>query len=139
NILFDDEGRAFLVDFGAAIHRDATPGLTASAMVLGTPGYMAPEQARGEPTTAASDLFSLGATLAFAATGEGPFGTADPRALMLRAAAGKTARLPRGLPADLRELIEATTAADPQDRPTAAEARGGTAGTRLRPAAPPTR
>ncbi|MBX3286684.1 MAG: serine/threonine protein kinase, partial [Actinobacteria bacterium] len=90
NVLFDADGNALLADFGAAIHRDATPGLTASEVVVGTPGFMSPEQARGETATAASDVFSLGATLAFAATGQGPFGTAEPRVLMLRAAAGRT-------------------------------------------------
>jgi len=133
NVLFDADGRAYLVDFGAATHRDATPGLTATEMVVGTPGFMAPEQARGEPATAASDVFSLGATLAFAATGQGPFGTADPRVLMLRAASGRTEKLPRELNPDLRRRLDAMLAADPLRRPTAAEARGGTAGTSPRP------
>lgn len=134
NILFDHDGRAHLVDFGAAIHRDATPGLTVTAMVMGTPGFMAPEQARGEPATAASDIFSLGATLFFAATGHGPFGTADPRVLMLRAAADQIAKPPRDLPADLRHFLEELLDPDPTRRPTAAHARGGTDGTRVRPA-----
>jgi hypothetical protein len=128
NVLFDGEGRAAISDFGVAIHRDATPGLTATETVVGTPGFMAPEQARGEAATAASDVFSLGATILFAATGEGPYGTADPRLLLLRAAAGHTATAPDTLPPALRRRIDAMLAADPADRPTAAEARGGTAG-----------
>ncbi|HEX2575166.1 MAG TPA: serine/threonine-protein kinase, partial [Aquihabitans sp.] len=132
NVLFDADGRASLGDFGAAVHRDATPGLTASEMVVGTPGFMSPEQARGEPATAASDVFSLGATLAFAATGEGPFGTADPRVLMLRAAAGRTEKLPRTLSPDLRRRIDAMLERDPARRPTAAAARGGPEGTDAR-------
>ncbi|MCB0976401.1 MAG: serine/threonine protein kinase [Acidimicrobiales bacterium] len=140
NVLFDDGGEAYLVDFGAAVHRDATPGLTATEMVIGTPGFMSPEQARGEPATAASDVFSLGATLAFAATGSGPFGSADPRVLMLRAAAGTTEKLPRTLGVELRRSIESMLAADPARRPTAAEAKGGTDGTRpLRTVAGPRR
>ena len=110
NVLFDADGNAALADFGAAIHRDATPGLTATEMVMGTPGFMSPEQARGDTATAASDVFSLGATLAFAATGEGPFGTSDPRVLMLRAASGRTERLPRTVSPDLRRRIEAMMA-----------------------------
>ena len=86
-------------------------------MVVGTPGFMSPEQARGEPATAASDVFSLGATLAFAATGSGPFGTADPRVLMLRAAAGRVERLPRSVPA----------AAAPTDRADAEQEPGAPA------------
>lgn len=132
NVLFDADGKPALADFGAAIHRDATPGLTASEMVVGTPGFMSPEQARGEPATPASDVFSLGATLSFAATGEGPFGTADPRVLMLRAAAGKTEKLPRSYNPDLRRRLEAMLDKDPNRRPTAAAARGGTEGTHPR-------
>lgn len=135
NILFDAEGNAALADLGAAIHHDATPGLTASEMVVGTPGFMSPEQARGEPATPASDMFSLGATLAYAATGHGPFGTADPRVLMLRAAAGRTERLPRSLPVDLRRALEPMLDRDPDRRPTAAAALGGPEGTRQRTAA----
>ncbi|CAN5683256.1 hypothetical protein BH10ACT1_BH10ACT1_01490 [soil metagenome] len=135
NVLFDADGNALLADFGAATNRDATPGLTASEMVVGTPGFMSPEQARGDTATAASDVFALGATLAFAATGEGPFGTADPRVLMLRAAAGRTEKLPRTLPPELRRRLDAMLDKDPERRPTAAAARGGTEGTQPRTAA----
>ncbi len=129
NVLFDADGRAALADFGVAIHRDATPGLTATEVVVGTPGFMSPEQARGEAATAASDVFSLGATLAYAATGVGPFGTSDPRVLLLRAASGRVEKLPRTLPPDLRTLLTAMLDKDPERRPTAAAARGGPSGT----------
>ncbi|MGI8756640.1 MAG: serine/threonine-protein kinase [Acidimicrobiales bacterium] len=132
NVLFDADGDAALADFGAAMHRDATSGLTASEMVIGTPGFMAPEQARGETATTASDVFSLAATVAYAATGSGPFGTADPQVLMLRAAAGRTEKLPRTLPLDLRRQLAAMLDRDPMARPTAAEVRGGPAGTQPR-------
>jgi len=132
NVLFDAGGDPHLADFGVAVHRDATPGLTATEMVVGTPGFMSPEQARGEEATAASDVFCLGATLLFAATGEGPFGAGDPRLLLLRAAAGRTEKVPKTLPPDLRRRIEAMLAKDPAARPSAAEARGGTQGTHPR-------
>jgi hypothetical protein len=131
NVLFDADGQAHLVDFGVASARDHTVGLTASEMVVGTPGFMAPEQARGEAATAAADVFSLGATLAFAATGSGPFGPvhADPRVLMWRAATGKMERLPRTLPAELRNRLAPMLERDPGRRPSAARVRGGPEGT----------
>lgn len=132
NVLFDAAGDAALADFGAAMHRDATSGLTASEMVIGTPGFMAPEQARGETATTASDVFSLAATIAYAATGSGPFGTADPQVLMLRAASGRTEKLPKTLPSDLRRRLAAMLDRDPAARPSAAEVRGGPAGTQPR-------
>lgn len=132
NVLFDAAGDPHLADFGVAVHRDATPGLTATEMVVGTPGFMSPEQARGEEATAASDVFSLGATLLFAATGEGPFGVGDPKLLLLRAAAGRTEKVPKTLPPELRRRIEAMLAKDPSARPSAAAARGGTDGTHPR-------
>ena len=129
NVLFDLDGNPALADFGSAVHRDITAGLTASEMVVGTPGFMAPEQARGDEVTSAADVFSLGATLQFAATGEGPFGTGDPRVLMLRAAAGRTEKLPRHLPLELRRWLSAMTDPDPARRPTAAASVSGPAGT----------
>jgi hypothetical protein len=132
NVLFDADGDPHLADFGVAVHRDATPGLTATEMVVGTPGFMSPEQARGEEATPASDVFCLGATLLYAATGAGPFGAGDPRVLLLRAAAGRTEKVPKTLPADLRRRIEAMLAKDPATRPSASEARGGTDGTHPR-------
>ncbi|MCB1038333.1 MAG: serine/threonine protein kinase [Acidimicrobiales bacterium] len=135
NVLFAADGTPALADFGVAVHRDATPGLTATEMVVGTPGFMAPEQARGDEVTAASDVFSLGATLQFAATGSGPWGHGDPRVLMLRAVSGRAERLPRDLPDPLRRQLATMLARDPADRPTAAALRGGPAGTLVRPGA----
>jgi len=128
NVLFGADGEPHLVDFGVAVSRDVTMGLTATAMVLGTPGFMAPEQAQGHAATAASDVFSLGATLAYAATGVGPFGVADPRVLMWRAATGRIEKVPRTLPPDLRRRLQPLLERNPAARPTAAAARGGTSG-----------
>jgi hypothetical protein len=129
NVLFADDGRPLLADFGVARSRDTTPGLTGTDLVVGTPGFMAPEQARGEDAGPPSDVFGAGATLVFAATGHTPFGAGDPRVLMYRAAQGKVERLPRSLPADLRRRIEPLLDPRPERRPSAAEARGGPAGT----------
>jgi eukaryotic-like serine/threonine-protein kinase len=72
NILITPYGAAVLTDFGiAAVSGD--PALTQTGVVLGTPGYLAPERARGDPATEAADLWSLGATLYAAVAGRGPY------------------------------------------------------------------
>ena len=128
NILFDERGEPCLADFGVAQTWDQTHGLTMTGMVVGTPGFMAPEQARGEQVLPASDVFSLGATLLFAATGEGPFGAGDPGLLMVRAASNKVEKVPRTLPMSLRRLLSDALATKPERRPTAAEVVGSPQG-----------
>jgi hypothetical protein len=134
NILFDDAGAPALADFGIAVTRQFTPGLTATGLVMGTPGFLAPEQARGEPATPASDVFALGATLLFALTGEGPFGEGDPGTLMARTARGHVAPLPKTIPSALRTPLERMLDPRPGRRPTAAAALGGPSGTRVQAA-----
>jgi len=131
NVLFDVDGKPYLADFGVASLRNATSGLTITGTVLGTPEFMAPEQARGETAAPASDVFSLAATLAFAATGTPPFGRGDPRVLVQRAAKGRVAPLPSTLAPDLRRLLNPMLDRRADKRPTAAEAIGGPAGTRV--------
>jgi hypothetical protein len=128
NVLFDQAGNAYLTDFGVATMRDATSGLTATEVVVGTPEFMAPEQARGERATPASDVFSLGATLRYAATGTPPYGRGDGRVILNRAAEGKLERLPVDLPRDLRDRLGPMLDKRPDRRPTAAAAAGGSAG-----------
>jgi hypothetical protein len=128
NILFDERGEPCLADFGVAQTWDQTHGLTMTGMVVGTPGFMAPEQARGEQVLPASDVFSLGATLLFAATGEGPFGPGDPALLMVRAASNKVDKVPRTLPVSLRRLLSDTLDTRPERRPTAAAVVGSPQG-----------
>ncbi|OON81141.1 hypothetical protein B1H18_09555 [Streptomyces tsukubensis] len=70
----DPFGRVLLTDYGISLRPGSgDPRLTAAADLIGTPGYMAPERARGAAPSPAADLFSLGATLYFAAEGVGPF------------------------------------------------------------------
>jgi hypothetical protein len=128
NILFDERGEPCLADFGVAQTWDQTHGLTVSGMVVGTPGFMAPEQARGEQALPASDVFSLGATLLFAATGDGPFGAGDPALLMVKAAGNKVEKVPKELPTSLRRLLSDTLQARPERRPTAAAVVGSPQG-----------
>ena len=87
-------------------------------MVVGSPGFMSPEQAEGNPVGPASDVFSLGAVLVFAASGEGPFGTGTPGAQLYRVIHA-TPRLDQ-LPGQLRPLVERCLAKDPAHRLTAA-------------------
>ncbi len=131
NVLFDEHGVPHLADFGVASSRDDTGGLTAIGTVVGTPGFMAPEQARGEGARQAADVFALGATLLFAATGVGPYGKGAPELLMVRAADGKVQPIPRSLPAPLRERLQAMLDPRPERRPSAAALVGGPAGTQV--------
>jgi hypothetical protein len=132
NVLFDSHEVPHLADFGVASSRDDTAGLTMVGTVVGTPGFMAPEQARGEGAGQASDVFALGATLLFAATGEGPYGRGAADLLMVRAAQGKVRPIPRSLPAPLRRRLEAMLDPRPERRPSAAAVVGGPAGTEVR-------
>jgi hypothetical protein len=107
-----------VIDFGISQAAEATP-LGRAGLVVGTPSYMAPEQATGNEVGPPSDVFSLGAVLAFAATGRKPFGAGPPSAVLERVIGG-TADL-KGAPAEVRPLIERCLAKDPGLRPTTAE------------------
>jgi eukaryotic-like serine/threonine-protein kinase len=89
----DDGGSAKLVDFGIAAIAD-TPGITATGFALGSPSFVSPERAEGKPATAASDVFSLGATLYFAIEGVGPF-ERDSSMATLAAITSKPPRAPK--------------------------------------------
>jgi serine/threonine protein kinase len=137
NVLFDRFGQPALSDFGVAVARHFTVGLTVAGTVMGTPGFLSPEQARGEPATQASDVFCLGATLAYALTGQGPFGIGDPLTLVARAARGRVSPLPSTVPRGLRRPLTAMLDPRPERRPTAAAALGGLAGTNVNQPLPP--
>ncbi len=113
---------ARFVDFGLATFRDA-PVLPADAF-RGTPRFVAPEVARGEIATQASDLFSLGLTLLFAASGEPPRAADTFPALLMEA--GETSvqpyaeRVSAPLPALLQDVLMALVADDPNHRPRSA-------------------
>lgn len=77
NILFDAHGNAVVADFGIARAVSGYPGQTGTNMVVGTPQYFAPEQARAKPLDGRADLYSLGVTLYRAAAGALPFNGDD--------------------------------------------------------------
>ena len=77
NVLLADDGPR-LIDFGISRSVEAS-ALTQTGMVVGSPGFMSPEQAQGHEVGPPSGIFSLGAVLTFAATGQGPFGQGSTR------------------------------------------------------------
>jgi len=108
NVLFGSQDEPLLADFGLARAMLDTEALTQSGAFLGTPGYMSPEQARGdrEAQGAATDVYGLGATLYFALTGEPPLSGGSLPELLLNTERVKPARpsrlnpaVPRGLDA----------------------------------------
>lgn len=132
NVLFDERSRPHLADFGVATARDVTAGLTGDGHAIGTPGFLAPEQARGESTWSAADVFSLGATLRWALTGTGPYGDGPRDVTLWRAAKGKVDPCPATVPAPLRRRIDSMLDGRPEKRPTAAALAGGPDGTEER-------
>ena len=116
NVLLAEDGGAKLTDFGIShVLGDVT--LTATGMVTGTPAYLAPEVARGQPASFASDVFSLGSTLYTATEGSPPFGQDDnAMAVLHRVASGQLHSPQRSGP--LTPLLLRMLNADPQARPT---------------------
>ncbi|TWD80985.1 serine/threonine protein kinase [Kribbella amoyensis] len=114
NILLTDNGPR-VIDFGIARALEDV-SLTATGNIIGTPGYLSPEQITGGTVGPASDLFSLGAVLAFAATGRGPFGTGPVGALVHRVV-HEQPTIP-ALPDGLEDLTRRCLTIRPDARPT---------------------
>ncbi len=146
NVLFDDEGRAKLADFGIARMAAGEGTLTEAGTVLGTAAYISPEQAAGLPATPASDVYSFGVLLFRMLTGRLPFESSDPVALVLQhrdEPPPPVAALRPDAPADLAALTDASLQKDPAARPAdggalleALTTAGDTAATRVLPAVP---
>jgi serine/threonine protein kinase len=117
NVLIAADGRAVLTDFGIATFAE-DPGITQAGMVVGTPGFTAPERVRGGSATPASDLWSLGATLYAAVEGRGPFERPGGSMAIIAGVAGEEApRAPSAGP--LAPVIDALLDRDPARRPDA--------------------
>ncbi|MYX15298.1 protein kinase [Streptomyces sp. SID8374] len=123
NVLLTIDGPR-VIDFGIAraLESLADGDLTRTGAMIGSPGFMAPEQVRGERVTPACDVFCLGSVLAYAATGRLPFGAAESggvHALMFRI----TQEDPdlTGVPAELAEVVRDCLAKDPAARPSTDE------------------
>ena len=117
NVLLSQDGPR-VIDFGISRAAEVV-SVTGAGLVVGSPGFMSPEQATGEEIGPPSDIFSLAAVLTFAATGGGPFGQGSRPELAYRLvySAPSLGRLP----AELRPLVERCLAKDPRERPTADE------------------
>jgi serine/threonine protein kinase len=141
-------GRVKLLDFGLAKPAGDEPSLTGVGTLVGTPQYMAPEQARGNPVDHRADLFALGCVLYELATGRPPF-VGPTTVAVLTAVTTDTpppvAQLNPRTPAGLAQLIEQLMAKDPAARPASAEAvierlaaiEAGLPAAAARPATPP--
>ncbi|HEY0933414.1 MAG TPA: serine/threonine-protein kinase [Trebonia sp.] len=113
NVLIAADGPR-VIDFGIARAMDGG-GLTASRVILGTPVFMAPEQARGAVPGTAGDVFALGSMLAYAATGKAPFAAADPVSVLYRIVHDEPDL--SGLAPALRDLVASCPAKEPASRP----------------------
>ncbi|GAA0921367.1 serine/threonine-protein kinase [Nonomuraea longicatena] len=126
NVMMAD-GEPVVIDFGIAYALDSL-SVTASGAVIGTPGYLAPELLEGGEAGAEADVFSFGATLAYAATGRQPYGEGPASAVAYRVVHHEPDL--DGVPEWLAPLLRECLAADPAARPTAADvvaALGGAA------------
>ncbi|MEV5088003.1 protein kinase domain-containing protein [Streptomyces griseoincarnatus] len=130
NVLLTLDG-SLLIDFGIARaiggtsrtkSGESTASLTSTGVSIGSPGYMSPEQILGKGVTGAADVFSLGAVLAYAATGAPPF-PGDSSAALLYRVVHEPPELD-GLTGDLRKVTEACLDKDPSARPSPAGITG---------------
>ena len=115
NVMLDD-GQPVVIDFGIAHVPDATR-LTQTGLVMGTPGYLAPEVIQGGAASGASDVHSWGTTVAYAATGRQPFGGGNYQSIFFRVLEGQADL--DGLPRHLLPYVAAALSVDPQARPAA--------------------
>jgi predicted Ser/Thr protein kinase len=115
NVLLDD-GEPVVIDFGIAHIPDSTR-LTRTGLVMGTPGYLAPEVIEGHSSSGASDVHAWGATVAYAATGRPPFGSGGYQTIFFRVLHGGADLA--GVPPQLLPLVGAALSLDPAARPPA--------------------
>jgi serine/threonine protein kinase len=111
------EDHPVVIDFGIAHVADTATRLTQTGMVMGTPGYLAPEVIEGQPSSGASDVHSWGATVAYAATGKSPYGGGSFQTVFYRVVTGQSDLT--GVPAPMMALVSAALSVSPAVRPPA--------------------
>jgi serine/threonine protein kinase len=119
NILLDEEGNAYLTDFGIAKDLTAKQTDTPAGEVMGTPDYLAPEQFLGDPPTPQTDIYSLGLVLYELLTGKLPYGKLPQKDLAQKRLNEPVPMLSQhcpDLPDSLNEVIQWATRRDPSDR-----------------------
>jgi len=115
NIMLNPDGTVILVDFGIAVSPDG-PRLTRSGALVGTPSYLAPEQADGGPITPATDLYALGVVAYECLTGRPPFDGPTPMAVVSKHLTEEPPPLPPSVSATASSLVGRALAKDPADR-----------------------
>ncbi len=121
NIMVAADERVFVMDFGLARAAEGASSLSASGMTVGTPMYMAPEQARGERVDARADVFSLGLTLYELLSGMRPFESPSVYETLRRVQELEPPSL-KGVDPDLETVVFKALAKDPADRYATAQA-----------------
>lgn len=120
NILIDQDGNAFLMDFGIARMTERSEGLTQTGFAVGTPSYMSPEQGMGEPNiTSQADIYSLGVMVFQMASGQLPYTAETPMAIVLRHindVVPRASAFNKALPPAFDQLIAKAMAKKPEDR-----------------------
>ncbi len=119
NILLDSDGNARLADFGIAKLVEGDSRLTATGGLIGTPAYMAPEQAQGLDISPAADIYSLGVVVYEMLSGQQPYKADSPMQLALRHITEPTPRITAarsGLPPALERVMLRVMAKNPRDR-----------------------
>ena len=121
NIIFDEQGYPVLTDFGIAKAVDSGTRVTATGVSVGTPRYISPEQARGQPVDARADIYSMGVILYEMLVGKPPYDGEESLAVIFQHVTEPIPRLPEEK-ARFQPLIDTLMAKKPDERPESADA-----------------